>query len=111
MARSYYVELTCQASAVMTDLEEHLEVVMDALQEEPGIEDADIGADLGEGTVEFCLHLNAEDSSDALRKAHVLVRSALHASGTATPGWEQMIKAIESDDAATTVRPAELISC
>ncbi|HUQ54210.1 MAG TPA: hypothetical protein VM306_00995 [Lentzea sp.] len=111
MARSYYVELTCVSSAVASDLENHLDAVMDALQSEPGIEDADIGANLEEGTVQFCLHLDAEDSSDALRKAHVRVRSALHSAGGATPGWERMIQAIQDDDAATTVRPSELASC
>ncbi|HEX7309011.1 hypothetical protein [Lentzea sp.] len=111
MARSYYVEVTCASSAVAMDLENHLDAVMDALQSEPGIEDADIGANLTNGTVEFCLHLDAEDSSDALRKAHVLVRSALHAAGGATPGWEQMIQAIRDDEAATTVRPSELLPC
>ncbi|MFD5829527.1 hypothetical protein [Lentzea sp. NPDC060358] len=111
MARSYYVEVTCVSSAVARDLENHLEAVMDALQSEPGIEDADIGANLEDGTVEFCLHLDADDSPDALRQAHLRVRSALHAAGGATPGWDQMIQAILDDDAATTVRPSELLSC
>jgi hypothetical protein len=109
--RSYYVELTCQASQTAAVLEEHLDEVMDALLDEPGIEDADVGADLGTGVVDFCIHLDAEDSPDALRKVHVLVRSALHAAGGGTPGWERLIEAIENDETATTVRPSELVDC
>lgn len=108
MTRSYYVEITCQASETAATLERHLDEVMDALQNEPGIEDADIGASLAEGVVDFCLHLDAEDSSDALRKAHVLVRSALHAAGGGTPDWDSLINLILNDEAETTVRPAEL---
>jgi hypothetical protein len=84
--RSYYVEVTCQASQTAATLEERLDEVMDALLEEPGIEDADVGADLGTGVVDFCIHLDAEDSPDALRRVHVLVRSAFHAAGGGTPG-------------------------
>lgn len=108
--RSYYVELTCQASVSAKQLEAHLDEVMEAFEKEPGIEDADVGANLATGEVQFCLHLDAKDSSDALVQAHVKTCSALHAAGGGTPGWEYMIKAIQDDQAETTVRPSELIT-
>jgi hypothetical protein len=111
MARSYYVEVTCQASAVGEELERHLDEVMDALQEEPGIADGDIGANLSEGTVVFCLHLDAANAADALQQAHVIARSALHKAGGGTPRWDSLIKAIREDDAATSVRPSEMVNC
>src|SRR4051812_3602631 len=111
--RSYYVEVTCQASPVGADLEKHLEDVMDALIEEPGVIDGDIGARLDQGIVDFCLHVEAEDSSEALREAHIKVRSALHKAGARTPSayWDAVIQAIRDDHAATTVRPSEMAPC
>ncbi|RCW40725.1 hypothetical protein DFQ14_11051 [Halopolyspora algeriensis] len=109
MTRTFYVEVTCRASGSHAEeLEEHLEQVMDALQDEPGVADADIGADLDEMLVDFCLHVRADSAADAVAQAHTVVRSALHAAGAATPGWEHMDRALASEEAVSTVRPAGL---
>lgn len=111
MSRSFYVEITCAASTSSGGcFEAHLDEVMEALQAGPGVRDADIGARLDVCEVDFCLHLIATTPGDAIAQAMVVVWSALHAAGGATPGWEDTARAIADDDTRVTVQPADLLS-
>ena len=93
MTRTYYVEIFCQADLTGQRIEEHLDEVMIALQEEPGATDIDLGASLAAGHID-CVHLEAEGNTDAISKALTLVRSALHGLGASTPGWEGVMAEI-----------------
>lgn len=108
MSRWFYVELRCEGDPI-EDLDGQLDVIMEALTAEPGEADADVGADLVAGTVEFCVSVQADNPSQALAVVLALVRSALHGAGVNTPGWEQIADMIERGEAVATVRPSELL--
>lgn len=63
MARRYYVEIRAQVTPARPDddLECFVDRLMDVLLDEPGADEADVGADLGAGRIDFCLHLRADD--------------------------------------------------
>src|SRR3954453_24066012 len=99
-ARVFYVEISAQVTpAGPADyLESFVDRLMEGLLDEPGARDADVGADLDTGRIDFCFHLEAEDSVSALRQAQMIARSASHAGGAGTPGWEEVMHAIDHDD-------------
>lgn len=105
MARSFYVEITAQATPTdpTDDLETFVSVLMDRLQDEPGAHDADVGTNLETGRIDFCFHLDAEDSISALRTARLLAHSA----GATTAGWADVARAVEEDQVLASVRPAD----
>ena len=106
--RTFYVEISAGTTLTGPDdeFEDFVDQLMTALLDEPGVIDADVGADLATGRLDFCLHLEAETSVAALRQAQVISRSAAHAAGAATPGWETVMRAIEQDEVSSSVRPA-----
>lgn len=108
MSRWFYVELHCQGDPA-EDLDEQLDVIMEALHAEPGEADADVGADLVAGTVDFCVSIQAATPSDALARVQAFVRSALHGAGIRTPGWERITELVDRGEAVATVRPSELL--
>jgi len=108
MSRWFYVELHCQGDPVEDLSERQLELIMDALDAEPGDVDADVGADLGTGAVDFCVSIQADDPAEALGKVQAFVRSAMHGAGIHTPGWERIAELVEQGNAVATVRPSEL---
>lgn len=79
------------AEECVSALESHLEALMDALMEleqvDPLINDPDIGATLTTGEVEVCCYV-ALPSVEAMTHALTFVRTAIHAAGDQTPGWE-----------------------
>ena len=79
-----------------------------ALTCEGGV-DADVGADLVAGTVDFCVSVQADDAGAALSRALAFVRSALHGAGISTPGPEWVAELVDRGDAVATVRPSELL--
>lgn len=107
VSRWFYVELRCQGGPA-EDLATQLDTIMDALNAEPGDADADVGADLVAGTVDFCVSLQADTPAEALARLQAFVRSALHGAGISTPGWERIAELIEHGEAVATVRPSEL---
>ena len=108
MSRWFYVELHCQGDP-SEDLESQLDLIMDALSDEPGKLDADLGADLVAGTVDFCVSIPAEGPAEALARVQAFVRSALHGAGIATPGWERIVELVDQGEAVATVRPSEML--
>jgi len=108
VSRWFYVELRCQ-DIPSEDLDAQLDVIMEALIAEPGDVDADVGADLVAGTVDFCVSLQADDPGAALSRALAFVRSALHGAGIRTPEREWIAELVDRGDAVATVRPSELL--
>lgn len=108
VSRWFYVELHCQGDP-NEDLDGQLDVIMDALAAEPGEADADVGADLAAGTVDFCVSVKADNPAEALALVQAFVRSALHGAGMSTPGWERIAELVDRGEAVATVRPSELL--
>lgn len=108
MSRWFYVELHCQGDPT-EDLDGQLDVIMAALDTEPGEADADVGADLVAGTVDFCVSIKADNPAEALARVQAIVRSALHGAGVPTPGWERIADMVDRGEAVATVRPSELL--
>jgi hypothetical protein len=52
------------------------------------IEDPDLAADVSTGQVDVQMIIEADDPPAAMAKAFATVRTAIHAMGDATPGWE-----------------------
>lgn len=69
-----------------------LESLMDALLDledaDGTIMDPDLAADVSTGRVDVQMTVEAEDPAVAIVKALATLRSAIHAIGGATPGWE-----------------------
>lgn len=108
VSRWFYVELHCQGDP-REDLDGQLDLIMDALDGEPGEVDADVGGDLVTGTVDFCISLKADNPAEALARVQAFVRSALHGAGIGTPGWERIMELVDRGEAVATVRPSELL--
>jgi hypothetical protein len=72
--------------------EPRLEPLMDALldleETDACIEDPDIAADVSSGCVDVQMLVEADDPASAMVRAFATLRSAIHAIGDATPGWE-----------------------
>lgn len=74
------------------DLERHFEAVADEFHDDRGLSDQSISYNAPSGRMVFELILDAEDPLDAAQKGYAHVRSAIHAAGGATPGWEQRVR-------------------
>lgn len=84
---------------------EQMETMLDALAEQvadltDGI-DGDVSANLAEKTI--TIHLSLDDASDesAFVRAVAAARTALHAVGAPTPGWERITLQPTPADLAT----------
>lgn len=99
---SYYVEITFElgvpeSEQARADFEAHLDDVADALSDLQDV-DGDVGADLESGRVDLCMTLEASERIEALTRAVASARTAIHAAGGATPGWEKMLAKLLDDD-------------
>jgi len=109
--RDYYVEL----SFVMRDgdhpadlepvIEPVIEVLMGAFEGVTGISDVDLGFELATARLDISIYLRASSDGKALDQAATAARTALHAAGHATPGWEAAFKRmIETGQYQSVVR-------
>lgn len=91
----YYLEITCQLQNGSRDeMEELFEPLADALYDLTNVIDADLGANLDRGQFDFTMAVDADDEVAALQAGIAAVRSAVHATGGGTPGWEQHFETI-----------------
>ena len=76
----------------LSDLPGRVEALADALHDledfDPAVEDPDLAARLTDGYVDVQMVIEAGDPAEAMTKALCVLRSAIHAIGDATPGWE-----------------------
>jgi hypothetical protein len=74
------------------ELEERCGLLMDALLDQESsdsaIEDPDIAADLSQTRVDVQMLVEADDPAEAMTRAQTVLRTAIHAIGDGTPGWE-----------------------
>jgi hypothetical protein len=80
-----------EAGFTMTDGSvEQRDTATDRVMEELlklGVEDPSIGGSLASGDIQISMTLEAPSKKQATSKAMALIRTAIHASGGATPGW------------------------
>ena len=69
-------------------IDDHAFTVLDELYELTGIKDPDVFVDLGERRVTIELFSVGESLIDAVNTGIAAMRSAIHAAGGATHGWE-----------------------
>jgi hypothetical protein len=86
----FYTEMELRAEGAIDDA--RFDALADALYEldgsDPAVSDADLTAQLEDGRVTASLVVEADDPAAAATKALCAVRTAIHAIGDATPGWE-----------------------
>jgi len=98
--KRFYLEITCQVHGIPA--EEVYDNLADAVHDLTDVKDQDLGANLAEGTFDFCLTVDASGEAEALGRGLAAVRTAVHAAGGSTPGWEQHFRRIKN-----VVRPVE----
>ncbi len=92
----YYLEITCRAHGISRDrAEEIFDELAEAVYDLADVIDADLGANLEECLLDFTMAIDAEDEVSALRQGLTAVRTAIHASGGSTPGWEDHFETIQ----------------
>jgi hypothetical protein len=86
----FYVEVELAADAPISEnrFDALAEALYDLDASDPEISDTDLSASLAEGRATVSSAVEAEDPAAAATKALCTVRTALHAVGDATPGWE-----------------------
>lgn len=111
--KHYYVELKFDvhhevADRTPVDLESIVDMLMDALEDVEGLTDVDLEANLEDSTIVFCVSLTAVSQPEAHRLAVLGIRTAVHASGGRTPGWEKEFESLfEREQYQGTVYSAE----
>jgi len=65
-----------------------MEALLDVERGDSQISDPDVAARIAEGTADIQMLVEADDPAEAATKALCAVRTAIHATGDATPGWE-----------------------
>ncbi len=113
---SYYVELTFELGkpddvgvfdAHLDDVAEGFEKLADDLADVDG----DVGANHVTGRVDLCMTVHAKNYVEAMTKSVAAARTAIHAAGGSTPGWEQMLsKMLTNEDYRMKARPSVLAS-
>ncbi|GGK61036.1 hypothetical protein Sme01_02650 [Sphaerisporangium melleum] len=90
-------------------LEPHLDDLMEQLlaieDADKAVEDPDITASLASGEAMISMFLDVADLPEAAQKLVAVVRSAIHAIGDGTPGWDELARAVHEQCMA--VRPAD----
>ena len=107
---SYYVEFVFDMGAPFAaDAEDHFDEIAAAFADLAGI-DGDVGVDCGAGRVELCMTLEAVDRQEALLAAFAAARTAIHAAGGATSGWDGWLdRLLESDNYRSSITPSALV--
>ncbi len=71
-------------------LEEHLDAVMDELMTDERASDVAVDASIQAGSIAVSLGVQAENPVDATNLASLVLRTAIHAAGGATPDWPEL---------------------
>lgn len=81
-------QVICHPQPCTARLGPLMEALLDLEMTDAAIEDPDIAADVSTGEVDVQMTVEADDPAAAMVKALATLRSAIHAIGDATPGWE-----------------------
>lgn len=106
---SYYVEFGFTINTAFDkNAEQHFDQVADAFADLAGV-DGDVGVDMQAGKVELCITIIAADRAEALHKAFVAARTAVHAAGGATHGWDGWLEEmLAADSYRVSITPSAL---
>lgn len=88
------------------DFEAFFDAIADAFYECEGIFDQDVSGNADTGDIVFSLAIDTDDPAEALQRALGAVRTAMHAAGGRTPGWEQRIEEALSQISGTKTTAA-----
>ena len=82
-----------------------MSALLDLEAADPSVVDPDLSADIVSGHVEVQMVIEAGDPAEAMVRALATLRSAIHAIGDATPGWETeaAIMHVAPEDAAESL--------
>lgn len=99
---NYLVRVECAAqldesAGPHPELTADFDVIADALLDLEDIHDQDLTADLVTGILTFSIGVVSNDEFDALDRALGAVRTALHAAGRGTPGWERQYRMLRQE--------------
>jgi hypothetical protein len=99
---SYYVEFIFDMGGPFDEATEtHLDEVAEAFLTITDV-DGDVGVNLKARRVELCMTLDAADRPEALLKAFVAARTAVHAAGGGTATWDGWLRRMLDDDEFTS---------
>lgn len=94
----YLVRLECVAELDdADDIATDFDAIADALFDLDDVHDQDLAADLETRTLTFSIGVVADDEFGALDRALGVVRTALHAAGRGTPGWERHYRMLRQE--------------
>ncbi|TDN46214.1 hypothetical protein EDF64_10172 [Curtobacterium flaccumfaciens] len=94
----YLVRLECVAELDdADDIATDFDAIADALFDLDDVHDQDLAADLETRTLTFSIGVVADDEFGALDRALGAVRTALHAAGRGTPGWERHYRMLRQE--------------
>lgn len=99
---NYLVRVECAAQLEAADdlraeLTADFDVIADALFDLDDLHDQDLTADLASGILTFSIGVVSDDEFGALDRALGAVRTALHAAGRGTPGWERQYRMLRQE--------------
>lgn len=99
---SYYVELIFNTDGEFDDeMEAHLDLIAEAFAEIADV-DGDVAAHPKAGRVELCMTVDAIDRNDAMMKAFIAARTAVHAAGGGTATWDGWLPRLLDADKFTS---------
>ncbi len=76
----------------LDDFDEQTDQLMDALMDLHDITDPDIAVSLTEGIIDVSMIVEVDAFDEAANKSRSAVRSAIHAIGGWTPGWDGQVR-------------------
>lgn len=95
---NYIVRLECVAERDEPhDVAADFDAIAEAFFELDNVHDHDVAADLAGRTLTFSGRVAADDEFRALDIALGAVRTALHAAGRGTPGWERHYRMLRQE--------------
>lgn len=109
IVQDYFIVMSF--SAYPTDnLEEAMDVLMDALMDVEAISDPDITVSLESGAIEVAMYVSAKTNDEAIAAAREALAQAIHSSG-GLADWEQRAEdALRDEQYEAHVRRADLLS-
>jgi hypothetical protein len=113
MTTSFYVELSFDdgggplSDAMLAQLDD----VADAFADLDNV-DGDVGADVATGRVQLCMTLTADNPPEALYKAFIAARTAVHTAGGHTGTWDSWLeKMLNEAQYRSSVAPSTWADC
>lgn len=89
-----------------SDVEGILDTLAEYVHELHGVDDPDLGANLGKRRFDISMYVDAPDQIQAAIAALEAARAAIHASGGGTAGWDERFRELGHEVRALEPLPA-----